>query len=303
MAQARRLQYAVVGCGGRGLGYVRLLAAADGAFADVDLLALCDAHEATRNNLGEECGISSEHLHETVADMLEADGDALDCVVIATPAHLNKICALPCIERGLHVMMEKPVRSPDPTTPHPRQPLSLHSLGGAYVTAGALRRRDHGASRRRQRLGRQGHGRLEPPLPPDHRQGPRDGSRARPHHPSKYPTLPAAPTPLRVELELVPWDTYQLQLAGAGRVPQGHALLRRREHRRRQHVHGPQPHARRGPQARVVRRLRVAPRLSPSHPGQDVHGITGPRAGRGPCDGRRCGGVPRVLAPRLHRLP
>ena len=111
----KRLQYAVVGCGGRGLGYVRLLAAADGAFADVDLLALCDAHEATRNNLGEECGISSEHLHETVADMLEADGDALDCVVIATPAHLNKICALPCIERGLHVMMEKPVRSPDPT--------------------------------------------------------------------------------------------------------------------------------------------------------------------------------------------
>ena len=127
---AKRLQFAVVGCGGRGLGYVRLLAAADGAFADVDLLALCDAHEATRNNLGEECGISSEHLHETVADMLEADGDALDCVVIATPAHLNKICALPCIERGLHVMMEKPVRSPHPTPPRrpPARPPAAPSL-------------------------------------------------------------------------------------------------------------------------------------------------------------------------------
>ena len=100
---AKRLQYAVVGCGGRGLGYVRLLANnADGAFTDVDLLCLCDAHEPTRATLGKEHCISLEHLHETVDAMLAADGEALDCVVIATPAHLNKICALPCIQRGLH---------------------------------------------------------------------------------------------------------------------------------------------------------------------------------------------------------
>ena len=100
---ADRLQYAVVGCGGRGLGYVRLLANnADGAFTDVDLLCICDAHEPTRTTLGEEHDIQSEHLHETVDAMLAADGDALDCVVIATPAHLNKICALPCVQHGLH---------------------------------------------------------------------------------------------------------------------------------------------------------------------------------------------------------
>ena len=99
---AKRLQYAVVGCGGRGPGYVRLLADANGAFADVDLRALCDPHEPTREQLGREYGISSTHLHQTVEAMLLAEGDALDCVVIATPAHLNKICALPCIQQGLH---------------------------------------------------------------------------------------------------------------------------------------------------------------------------------------------------------
>ena len=98
----KRLQYAVVGCGGRGLGYVKLLADNDGVFADVDLRALCDPHEPTRELLGREHGISSAHLHDTVEAMLQAEGDNLDCVVIATPAHLNKICALPCIQRGLH---------------------------------------------------------------------------------------------------------------------------------------------------------------------------------------------------------
>ena len=55
---AKRLQYAVVGCGGRGLGYVRLLANnADGAFTDVDLLCLSPPNELgvdrenTRGNL------------------------------------------------------------------------------------------------------------------------------------------------------------------------------------------------------------------------------------------------------------
>ena len=99
---AKRLQYAVVGCGGRGLGYVRLLADTTGAFADVDLRALCDPHEPTREQLGQEHGIAPTHLHETVEQMLLAEGGALDCVVIATPAHLNKICALPCIQQGLH---------------------------------------------------------------------------------------------------------------------------------------------------------------------------------------------------------
>lgn len=114
---AKRLQYAVVGCGGRGLGYVRLLANnADGAFTDVDLLCLCDAHEPTRTALGEEHGIPSEHLHETVETMLAADGDALDCIVIATPAHLNKICALPCIQYGLHGATAPMPRSSDPFT-------------------------------------------------------------------------------------------------------------------------------------------------------------------------------------------
>ena len=105
---ARRLRLAVIGCGGRGMGYVKLLGGAEPPFEDAELYAVCDPHEATRDGVGVEFGVEPAHRHASVQDLLEGDGVALDGVVIATPAHLNQICALPCIKAGLHVMMEKP---------------------------------------------------------------------------------------------------------------------------------------------------------------------------------------------------
>jgi predicted dehydrogenase len=102
------LRLAVIGCGGRGMGYVKLLAHSQSPFEDVNLFAVCEPHAATRDAVGAEYGVPPEHRHASVEDMIEADGAALDGVVIATPAHLNKVCALPCINAKIHVMMEKP---------------------------------------------------------------------------------------------------------------------------------------------------------------------------------------------------
>eukprot|EP01051_Picozoa_sp_SAG22_P015415 SAG22_NODE_2009_length_3150_cov_3.039331_5_plen_251_part_00 len=102
------MRFAVVGCGGRGMGYVQLLAARQHPLSDLSLYAVCDPHEPTRLAVGKEYGVPPEHQHASVEALIEADGTSLDAVVVATPAHLNKICALPLIEANIDVMMEKP---------------------------------------------------------------------------------------------------------------------------------------------------------------------------------------------------
>eukprot|EP01050_Picozoa_sp_SAG11_P029107 SAG11_NODE_8058_length_1064_cov_1.176166_2_plen_139_part_00 len=101
MATGRRLRFAVVGCGGRGMGYVKLLGSTGAAFPDVELLALCDPHAPTREAAASEHGVGVAHLHASVEGLLDSeDGELLDAVLLATPAHLNAICALPCIRAG-----------------------------------------------------------------------------------------------------------------------------------------------------------------------------------------------------------
>ena len=90
------------------MGYVKLLASTQPPLEDVLLFAVCEPHSVTRDAVWVQYGVPPEHRHASVEDMIEADGALLDGVVIATPAHLNKICALPCINAKIDVMMEKP---------------------------------------------------------------------------------------------------------------------------------------------------------------------------------------------------
>lgn len=90
----------LIGCGGRGRGHVRALH----TLADVELVAICDPVAANREQVGDEWGI--ERHYATIEAMLDAE--ELAAAIVATPAHLNAEAALPCLERGIDTLLEKP---------------------------------------------------------------------------------------------------------------------------------------------------------------------------------------------------
>ena len=90
----------LIGCGGRGRGHARALH----ALADVELVAICDPVAANREQVGDEWGI--ERRYATIEAMLDAE--ELAAAIVATPAHLNAEAALPCLERGIDTLLEKP---------------------------------------------------------------------------------------------------------------------------------------------------------------------------------------------------
>ena len=90
----------LIGCGGRGRGHVRALH----ELADVELVAVCDPVAANREQVGDEWSV--ERRYADVEVMLDAE--ELAAAIVATPAHLNAEAALPCLERGIDTLLEKP---------------------------------------------------------------------------------------------------------------------------------------------------------------------------------------------------
>ena len=95
-----KLRVAVIGCGGRGRGHMKILS----AFDDTDLVAVCDPVEAARDNAADMFNVSAKY--ESIEALL--DNETLDAIFVATPAHLNGEAARPCFERGVHTLLEKP---------------------------------------------------------------------------------------------------------------------------------------------------------------------------------------------------
>lgn len=95
-----QLRIAVVGCGGRGRGHMRILK----TFEDVELVAVCDPVEAARDAAGDEFSVVQRYA--SVQELLGTE--SLDAVFVATPAHLNGQAALPCLEHGVNTLLEKP---------------------------------------------------------------------------------------------------------------------------------------------------------------------------------------------------
>lgn len=94
------LRVAVIGCGSRGRGHMKILS----QFDDTDLVAVCDPVESVRNTAGDTYNISSRY--DTIEAML--DNESLDAIFVATPAHLNGEAAAPCFEQGINTLLEKP---------------------------------------------------------------------------------------------------------------------------------------------------------------------------------------------------
>jgi virulence factor len=95
------LQVAVIGCGGRSRSsHLPLLT----EFADTQVIALCDPVQAARDAAGELFGV--ERRYTRVEELLETETP--DAVFIAVPPELNAAAALPCLERGIPTLLEKP---------------------------------------------------------------------------------------------------------------------------------------------------------------------------------------------------
>lgn len=125
------IQVGLIGCGGRGRGHIRALH----ALADIELVAICDPVAANREQVGNEWGI--ERRYATIEAMLDAE--ELAVAIVATPAHLNAEAALPCLERGIDTLLEKP---PGMSLDQTRALKAAASASGARGMVGWNRRFD-----------------------------------------------------------------------------------------------------------------------------------------------------------------
>lgn len=100
------VRLAVVGAGNRGAhAYARYcLKHPD----EARVVAVADPNAGRRDALGDAHSIDAHHRHSDVYELL-ADGPKLDGVVVATPDRMHVRPAEAALERGLDVLMEKPV--------------------------------------------------------------------------------------------------------------------------------------------------------------------------------------------------
>ena len=97
----RALRVGVIGAGVMGSNHGRVLAGLPG----VTLVGIVDPLPAHRTRASELIGCP------TFADLDQLLASNVDAVTIAAPTHLHHEIALTCINRGIHVLVEKPVAS------------------------------------------------------------------------------------------------------------------------------------------------------------------------------------------------
>lgn len=95
-----KLRVAVVGAGIYGIHHVDVYK----QNPHVELIAVCDYSKEIRSDIEKKYNVST---YELVKDMLE--NEKLDAVSIATPDHLHVDPALACINKGINVLIEKPL--------------------------------------------------------------------------------------------------------------------------------------------------------------------------------------------------
>lgn len=96
------LNTAVIGIGSMGKNHARIYA----DLPDVNLVAVADSDEETANNIAEKYACKPYTDYKEVIQ-----NEKLDVVSIAVPTKLHKQVALEVIEKGIHVLIEKPIAS------------------------------------------------------------------------------------------------------------------------------------------------------------------------------------------------
>ena len=96
----QEIRVGLIGCGGRGRGHARHIAAIDGAA----MTAVCDLDEARRTTAADELG--GVATYAAPERMFEAESP--DAVVVAVPPEFNAPVAQTCLQAGVHTLLEKP---------------------------------------------------------------------------------------------------------------------------------------------------------------------------------------------------
>jgi predicted dehydrogenase len=107
-----RHRFGLIGCGGMGrrhlAGYAELL---HSDHCNVELVAVCDLDEQNAEDLADEARAlvgSRPRVFQSITTMTEAI-DGLIAVDIATDVRSHHRVAIECLERGLHIQIEKPL--------------------------------------------------------------------------------------------------------------------------------------------------------------------------------------------------
>lgn len=95
-----KLKVAVIGAGIYGIHHIDAYSQND----RVELKAVCDLNAEIRQNIEEKYNVKT---YASVEDMLE--NEVLDAVSIATPDAFHLDPALQCLNKGLHILVEKPL--------------------------------------------------------------------------------------------------------------------------------------------------------------------------------------------------
>lgn len=94
---------AVIGAGNMGSNHIRVLSEME----NVRLAGVCDENVEAASRKLKRYGLGE--VHPDIDSLLRAD--AADAVIVASPTHTHHAVAKACLERGLHVFVEKPMAS------------------------------------------------------------------------------------------------------------------------------------------------------------------------------------------------
>src|SRR5438045_2821874 len=96
----KTVRFAIIGAGSIAQSYVQ---AFEGC-SDVKLVAVADVRAEAAHALAERCGCASYPSHQA----LIKNGSKIDAVLICTPPNTHEAIGTFFLERGVHVLCEKP---------------------------------------------------------------------------------------------------------------------------------------------------------------------------------------------------
>jgi predicted dehydrogenase len=100
----KKFKVAIIGNGGRSISYGKAFSKCN----DVEVVALCDQNQKNTITMAKMSNISDYIYYSDYLELHEKHQD-LDGVVIVTPNHLHREMAIPFIERGMPIALEKPI--------------------------------------------------------------------------------------------------------------------------------------------------------------------------------------------------
>ncbi|MDQ3808722.1 MAG: Gfo/Idh/MocA family oxidoreductase [Chloroflexota bacterium] len=108
-----RVAIGLIGCGGMGRRHLRGLAElTKTSHANMDLVAVCDPDQANAGFAAEEAANllgRRPRVYAALADMIDELGADLQAASITTDTGSHHAVAVACLERGLHILCEKPL--------------------------------------------------------------------------------------------------------------------------------------------------------------------------------------------------